>query len=181
MLAQVGEPVAPAACTVEPISVETLLPLWFPEQAVTPEPPTPTTHPERTSVRLPLGEPVDAATAAAITATVRELFACQNRVENRRLYALLSEEMLRRIGPTPDEGPEDLPVHLAPFEPIPVEEYIRLLAITDVSVMADGRVAAVVVTDDPPVPSMGPETQVMLFIDEDGRWVLDEVAGFSVR
>ena len=179
VLAQTGEPIDPAECQVEPIAVETLMPLWFPEQAATPGPATPAAQPELTSVPLPLGEPADPATVAGITAAVRELFACQNRIENGRVYALLSADLLRQDGPPPGEGPEDLPAHLAPFEPIPVEEYVRLIAITDVSVMADGRVAALVVGDDPPIPPEGPETQLMLFVEEGERWVLDAVTGFS--
>jgi hypothetical protein len=179
VLAQAGEAIDPAECQVEPISVETLLPLWFPEQAATPRPATPTAQPELASVPLPLGEPADPATVAAITGTVRELFACQNRIENGRLYALLSEELLRQIGPPPGEGPEDLPAHLAPFEPISVEEYVRLIAVTDVAVMVDGRVAALVIADDPPIPPEGPETQLVLFVEDGDRWVIDAVAGFT--
>lgn len=178
--AQAGEAIDPVECQVEPISAATLIPLWFPEPAAAPGPATPTAQPELTSVPLPLGEPADPATVAAITATVRELFACQNRIENGRYFALLSEGMLQRIGPPPGEGPEDIPALLAPFEPIPIEEYIRLLAVTDVSVMADGRVAALVVADDPPIPLEGPETLLMIFVEEGGRWVVEAQVGFSL-
>ena len=174
-----GEAIDPDECQVKPITVEKVIALWFPEAAGTPTLAAPEAEMELSSVPLPLGEPADPATVAAVTATVRELLACQNRIENGRFYALVTDALLRRWGPIPGETPEDIPAHLAPLEPIPVEEYVRLLAVTDVSVMADGRVAALVVSDDPPIPPEGPETLLMLFVEEEGRWLIDEITGFT--
>jgi hypothetical protein len=175
-----GEAVDPAACQVAPITAERLTALWFPA-AATPGPATPRAASELTSVPLPLGEPADPATAVAITTTVRELIACQNRMDNGRVWALFTDNQLRQFGPPPDIRPEDIPALLAPplpEEPIPVEWYTRLFAVTDVSVMADGRVATVVVSDDPWVPG-GPVTEIILFLEEGGRWLIGGGALFT--
>ena len=175
-----GEAIDPAACWIDPVPVEELTALWFPTTvAGTSEPATSEADTAMTSVSLPLGEPADAAIEAEITASVRQLFACQNRVDNGRFYALFTADMLRGFGPPPDMTPEDISAHVAPYEPIPVEEYIRLLAVTDVSVMADGRVGALVVSDDPPIPPEGPETTLMIFAREGGRWLVDGIVAFT--
>ena len=173
-----GEAIDPGECRIEPIPAERLSALWFPESA-TPGLATPAAEPALTSVPVPLGEPADPGTVAEITATVRELLACQNRAENGRFFAFFTDTMLRQFGPFPGETREDIAAMLAPFEPIPVEEQVRLLAVTDVSVMADGRVAALVVSDDPPIPPEGPETGLVLFVAEGGRWLIDGVIGFT--
>jgi hypothetical protein len=36
-----------------------------------------------------------------------------------------------------------------------------------------------VVSDDPPIPPEGPETQLMLFVEEEGRWLIDEITSFT--
>ncbi|MBW3632641.1 MAG: hypothetical protein KY456_06405 [Chloroflexi bacterium] len=165
-----GEAIDPAECRVEPVPVEELIEMWYPRPAAgMPEPSTPEADTAMTSVSLPLGEPADAAIVTEITATVRQLFACQNRAENGRFYALFTADMLRGFGPPPDTTPEDISAHVAPYEPIPVGEYIRLLAVTDVSLMADGRVSALVVSDDPPIPPDGPETMLMIFVEVEDR------------
>ena len=177
----IWEAINPSECQVEPIPAERLIALWFPDEATTPVAAPPGNSTVLSSVPLPLGEPADPETVAEITAIVRELLACQNRIENGRFFTFFTDAMLRTFAPPPDEpfGPEDVAALLVPYEPIPVAEYIRLLAVTDVLVMADGRVGALVVSDDPPIPPDGPETQLMLFVEEEGRWLVDGVATFT--
>ena len=64
-------------------------------------------------------------------------------------------------------------------EPVPAAERVRLLAVTDVSVMADGRIGAIVISDDPPIPPEGPQTTLALFVEEGGRWLIDESVLFT--
>jgi hypothetical protein len=175
-----GEAIDPAGCQVEPITSERLIALWFPEDAATPVPATPEAEPELTSIPLPLGEPADPETVAEITATVRELLACQNRVENGRFFALFTDTMLRQFGPLPGESPENIADVLAPFDPIPVEEQTRLLAVTDISVMPDGRIGALVVSEDPAFPTTeGAHTTLTVFVEDGDRWLVDGIARFT--
>ncbi len=55
----------------------------------------------------------------------------------------------------------------------------RLLAVTDVSLRPDGRVAAFAVINDP-LPPPGPETLLLVFAHEEGRWLPDDWVDFSI-
>ena len=177
-----GEALDPAECRVEPRPADELIAVWYEEnEAGTPVLATPAADTAPASVPVPLGEPADAETAAAATAVVREVLACFNAGDFGRALALFSDDLVRSFGPSPEETPEDVRAFLAPApEPLPAGSRIRLLAVTDVAVMADGRVGAFVVTDDPTVPPEGPETALVLVVEEDGRWLVDAVVEFVV-
>jgi len=171
----------PAECRTEPISADELIALWFPEnESGTPVPATRAVSPPMDNLPLPLGEPADAATVAGVVATVRELYACQNLGENGRFFAFFTDDALRGFGPPPEFGLADMPAILTGLpEPVPAAERVRLLAVTDVSVMADGRIGAIVISDDPPIPPEGPQTTLVLFVEEGGRWLIDELVLFT--
>jgi hypothetical protein len=182
--AGMGEAVDPAECRVEPRPTDELLALWYgdvvgtPVVAVvdeswTPEPPPPpAAFPE-----LPLGEPADVATVTAVIDTVRQDFACNNAGEYWRALALYTDDLARQYAPIfIGEPPADLRAFVeASPEPEPFPGRLRLLAVTDVAVMADGRVGAIVVSDDPAVPPEGAQTALYLFLEEKGRWRIDEI------
>ena len=56
----------------------------------------------------------------------------------------------------------------------------RLLAVTDVSMLPEGRVAAFVVISEPLLPPGGPETLLFIFANQDGQWLLDDLVDFTV-
>ena len=178
--AGVGEAPDPQECRVEAPSADALIALWFQEdEAGTPVVATPEAE-VATSVPAPLGEPADPETAESVTATVREVFACFNAGDFGRALALFSDDLAQQFGPEPTATVEDVRAFLEqPAEPAPEEMRIRLVAVTDVSVTDDGRVAAVVVSDDPETPPEGLETVVVYFAEEGGRWVADEIVAFS--
>ena len=179
--AMAGEAPDPEACQVEPRSADELIALWYQEdEAGTPVLATPEVTPAA-SVPVPLGEPADAETVEAVTATVHEVFACFNAGDFGRALSLFSENLVLAFGPSPEETPEDVRAFVeGPTQPAPTEQRIRLLAVTDVSVTANGRAAAFVVSDDPTVPPAGPETALVYFVEEGGRWLVDEVVEFMV-
>jgi hypothetical protein len=168
-------------CTVEPRSAEELIALWYRDEGGTPVRATPEAAAAVTSVPAPLGEPVDRATADAVEATVREVINCTNLGELGRAFGLFSENLIRQFGPEEGETPEDVRAFLAaPPEPLPEAEQTRVIAVTDVSTTADGRVAAFVVSDDPTFPPEGPETELIYFVREGDRWLIDGVVEFTV-
>ena len=126
---------------------------------------------------VPLGESADAATAEAIDATARELLACLNAGDLPRVSALFTDDAVGpALGPAPAD-PSGLEREPEPLEP---ERRTRLIAITDQSLLGDGRATAFVVVNDPLNRPRGPETYLLLFADEDGRWLIDGLIDFSV-
>ena len=98
---------------------------------------------------------------------VRELLACQNRVKNGSFFALFADPMLRQFAQFLAETPENIANDLAPFRSISVQEQARLLAVTAISVVADGPVAVLVVSDDPALKTEGSHTLLAVFFEEE--------------
>ena len=165
----------PALCRVEP------RPLAFFEQFLaTPgarstrmPPPAATTPP------LPPGEPAEPETVDGVTATVRELYACLNAGDELRAAALFTDAYFERLfsqfGRLP---PEELAGFAAPPRPAPERLWTRLVAVRDVRLLSDGRIGAVVVTDDPVGPPTEPEARFFVFVEADGRFLIDEPIGY---
>lgn len=138
--------------------------------------------PQAVIIDIPVGDPADAETMDAITATVRELFACVNAGDFLRATALYSDDFVRRIAPDPSVSQEEIDSFLATeAAPLPENERLVLIAVTNVTVTDDGRVAAIVVSNDPAVDGPGgTETSLVYFVERDGRWTLDESIGGAV-
>jgi copper transport protein len=127
------------------------------------------------------GEPVDEATRAAITATARELVACSNAGDILRRLALYSDDRLRFAYP---DGPTRA-LEMIAKSPLPLAEAERvaLVRVEDVQQLTDGRVSARVTVDNPASHSHDPQTAAtasqqevarLIFIQESGRWRVDE-------
>ena len=163
--------VDPADCAAEPRDLDDVLALWYEdgELVASPadvEPPT--------EVTIPLGEPADAETTAAIEEAVVAVFACFEAGDFLAATALFTDELVASFGPEPGTSEEDARAFLEAGEP--EDEEGRILAITDVMVLGDGRVGAFVVeqaTGEPPLSSYA------VFVEGDGGWLVDEVVEFS--
>jgi hypothetical protein len=174
--AQGGTPTAgldaPAAaeCTVAPRSEDELRAL-FREAAATPVPTSPELAASPTPAIAPTGAPADEQTVTEVSATWRQFIACITAGDQARMFALFSDDMVRRqfvvdiaFGVTEDALFEFLaatPVPLPPDQSIPIPPF------DDVRVLSDGRVAVV-----------GPGEQgrgdVRIFVKEGDRWLLDD-------
>ena len=132
---------------------------------------------EGVTLPVPLGEPADAETAEAINATARELLACLNAGDLPRVSALFTDAA---VGPTLGPAPADPSGLEREPEPLESEARTRLIAITDESLLDDGRAAAFVVLNDPLNRPGGPETYLLVFAEEEGRWLIDGLIDFSV-
>ena len=172
--AQAGTPPAgsdaPTAkeCTVAPRSENELRAL-FRGAAATPVPESLVASPAPATP--PAGASADEQTLAAVTATWRQYLACLAAGDQARMFAVLSDNMVRRqflvdiaFGVTEDALFAYLaatPVPLAPDQPVPFEPF------EDVRVLRDGRVAVV-----------GPGDQgrgdVRIFVKQGDVWVLDD-------
>jgi hypothetical protein len=119
----------------------------------------------------PTGAPADEQTVAGINATWRQYIACISSGDQARMFALLSDDMVRRqlvvdiaFGVTEDA----LFAYLAATPvPIPPDQAAPFVPLVDVRVLSDGRVAAI-----------GPGEQgrgdVRIFVKKDDRWLLDD-------
>ena len=130
---------------------------------------------------VPLGTPADAETREEVDALVRELLSCLNAGDAQRAASLFSENGVRAFyGPAAatdaagEQAPGGTPT------PRGEEQQLRLLTITDVSVLDDGRLAAFAVIDDPLVRGPRAQTLLLIFIDEGGQLLIDGVVGFSL-
>jgi hypothetical protein len=126
---------------------------------------------------LPMGDPADAETTAAITQVLGEMAACLTAGDMLRFYALHSDEWLRRsLGAV-----EGMAIQTISIPTLDDGNRARYLGPWHVQILADGRVLAAVLLvvngDLRPDPD---RTRVLLFVDRDGRWLVDETIA-SVR
>jgi hypothetical protein len=172
--AQEGTPAAgldgptAAECTVAPRSEDELRAL-FREAAATPVPTSP--EPRPTPAIAPTGAPAAEQTVTEVSATWRQFIACITAGDQARMFALFSDDMVRRqfvvdiaFGVTEDALFEFLaatPVPLPPDQSIPIPPF------DDVRVLSDGRVAVV-------GPGELGRGDVRIFVKEGDRWLLDE-------
>ncbi len=163
----------PSECTVEPGTAEEVVAL-FREVAATPASTTPGAADQPPFVQ-PEGEPADAETAAAIEAANRELLACTNAYGFLGLVAVSTDDHIRfvlayDIASGMDEETVTEFLTAAPESPTP-EQSVALVDVRDVTVLDDGRIGAVVVGDE---PGVGDVTLYFIFVEENGRYLLDE-------
>ena len=141
---------------------------------------------ERTSVTIPLGPRADEATAAAVAATVSEVFACFEAGDALRAYALFTDDLARQFGPEPGTPREEAEAFLTggfPEEATPEGEPVggeaagaQIVAVTDVMELPDGRVGAFAV--DQEAGDYG--TVYVMFERQGDRLLADELVEFAL-
>ena len=157
-------PVAPAPeeCTVHPLTAASLRRL-----AATPDD-------DRQLVTPPLTDqaPADAAITETVTDTIREAIACANANQPLRSLALFTDRFLQwRFGPDHRDDLESL-IAASTRSPAPAADADRLvlIAVSDLRLLPDGRVSAVVITEN-----AERRFEDLLILDQvDGRWLIDE-------
>ena len=122
---------------------------------------------------------------AGVTETTEHFFACTNAGDVPRLTALLTDAGIYRFyGFGPREESTDAQLRAwADGETTPREDgdYARLIAVTDVSMLPDGRAAAFVVINEPLLPPRGPETLLFVYaLSDDGTWLIEDYYDFTI-
>ncbi|GIW03493.1 MAG: hypothetical protein KatS3mg059_0113 [Thermomicrobiales bacterium] len=175
-----GSPYPPTACTIEPRTFEQYATLVanatpIPETFIFPTAvPSPGTFTFGMLIGdLPSGPPADPETVAAITDTMQQLIACHQAGDPYRMYSLFSDRLLRMLAGLPGSN---LLGELATPYPLPENQHEYLAAVEAVQFLPDGRVSALVTRGnvDDPHPAPG-RTQLIIFVYERGRWVVDDV------
>lgn len=175
--ASVTRTVAPDACVAEPRAPEEIATILVLEGEGVPPP-------ALIQINPPLGELADAETTRAIITTTRQIISCFNAGDIPRAASVMTEAGVRRVywGLTIDEENRDLARQRIPAPPERRAEQllIRLIAVTDVSVLPDGRVAGFIIMNEPLLPPGGPETLLFVFANQEGQWLLDDLVDFSI-
>jgi hypothetical protein len=169
--------VPPADCMADPRPFEEIATILDLEGEGLPAPPI-------VQITAPLGTIADAETASEIRAVARRVIACFNAGDVPRATALMTEDGVRRVYwelSNTEENREFTRSHLADT-PVPRanEALVSLIAVTDVLVLSDERVAAFVVIDEPLSQPEGPETLLFLFTNDDGMWRMDDWIDFTI-
>jgi hypothetical protein len=167
----------PSECTVAPRPVSFFEELIATPPALPPDADQRFSKPseEQRSWTLPAGEPADAATVAAVTATLHEALACLNANDILRFSALFSDEMVRILAATDPIPPEALPFLAASPVPSPPAQRLGYLGVHDVRVLPDGRVAGLADDYDPTEPPFGLGTDFAIFVKVGDRWLIDSL------
>jgi hypothetical protein len=155
----------PADCVVAPRAMEDVVAIAAtstPEEVVVATPSVP-----------PVGEQADAATTAAVTETIYQVFACANAGDPLRFANFYTDRFLVFFfGGLPTE---DVAGFLAlPPQPLPQDQQRIIREIGDVQMLPDGRAGVVVVLDEPDDPRTE-EPDFVILRQIDGRWLIDEV------
>lgn len=169
-----GEELGPEDCAVEPRNKEQFGALLRDVRAEITEPnlnATPIT-------RLPLREdglPADEMVVAGVTRTAREMVACLNTRDLLRLYALWTDDGLRRtiLGHGQSEQMVDgilRSLSRGPLTPVAPQERERFLGVGDVLELPNGQVRANVAVGAPDGTIW---TMTMYFVERDGRYLID--------
>lgn len=165
LAAQEGSPIIASApgCTVAPMPQDRIDELAA-IAAASPDAGLPTQ-----TVTLPEGTPIDDDTEAQLRDTLLQINACSWGNDLPRLLSLYSERFIVAqffapetvpIVPAPDRTPTDeIPA------PLPTDQLPIIFAAV---ALPDGRIAALISPN-----SWGGDRQVVWFVQQDGRWVVD--------
>jgi hypothetical protein len=167
-------------CLVEPRSSDEVFTLLgLAEEAAGQAAPAP-----RTPVPAPPWTRADEETATATEATIREWLACINADDNLRIAALMSDAALTRFFASTLGSAEAIEGARANLAGTPVpraeEDLAQLVSVSDVSVLDDGRIAALAVIREPALRPGGQEALLLILTPVGDRLLIDDVVQFSV-
>jgi hypothetical protein len=156
----------PAECVIEPVPVTHVMGLLATPVAAS-------RQAEPTPFVLPDGVPADEETAAAVTATLHQLFACVNAGDPLRFATLFSDDFIRDfyVG-----VPLGQVLGFLSSEPQPLSDEQRRIIVRfgEVRILEDGRAGVTIVLDEPDDPRTE-EPDYVILVEDDGRWLVDEV------
>lgn len=166
-------------CRVEPRSADELFALLSLAEGAEQAAPA-----ARTPVPAPPWTAADKETAAAAEATAREWVACINADDNLRIAALMTDAALARFFAGAMVAADQLEEAQAMLAGTPTpraeEEQARLVSVSDVAVLEDGRIVALAVINEPALRPRGQETLLLVFDPTGERFLIDDVVQFSI-
>lgn len=139
----------------------------------------PIATPSAMTITVPLGREASRDTVAAIAETVSRYLGCLNAGDLLRASAFLTDNGVRRIFSYEATLYRDRPPALATPAVLSSQERTRLIALTDIVILADGRAAAIALLRDPLTLPRGPQAVLLYFVWNGDQWLVDDVIGFS--
>ena len=171
----VASPAAAVACDVEPRSADELLAFWYADDGTQRGSATPMADDgTEGSIIIPIGEPADEATAAAVTLVLQQVFACFDAGDALRAYALFTDDLATLFGPEPGTPRADAEAFLSSPGIDEESGVSAILAISNIMLLDDGRVGAFAVDRTDGVDS----TAYVILEHVDDQWLVDEVIEF---
>lgn len=175
----IGTPVAidPNGCLTPPRPIAEIVALVGTATPSADEPPSFTAS-EPAATPAPAapaaGKPADSATTAAVAATIVEVAACSEAGEFASVYALATDEFVRRtVGPLTEET-------LAVLEgvgfPNAADGTPPVLTVAEVRLLEDRRAVALVLVEDAEQDQRAPRLRRFDLRLEGERWLVDSVA-----
>jgi hypothetical protein len=160
----------PALCPFEPLTREQLeaviaSPVVEPEIYGESQPGTPVAPPAE-------GEPVDEETQQSIEESMVENIACINTGETLRHLAIYTDEGLRRVMKAADRITDEQYEMVQTPNPLTESGWMVIHNISDAVMLEDGKVAVVVVGDDPTIEGP-PLATLFILAEQDGHWYID--------
>ncbi len=159
----------PSECTVEPRSDQEFRALYRDAVTLSSTAASPTTGP--VSPTPPPGKPAGDAIVAEINASWREFIACLNAGDLARVFALTSDDKLRRdfVVDIANGATEDMlvPYLLATPTALDPATFVPVMPFPDATMLDDGRVAVVGEGEHG-------DGEVLIFIKDGDRWIVDD-------
>ncbi|MGB3328780.1 MAG: copper resistance protein CopC [Thermomicrobiales bacterium] len=122
---------------------------------------------------------------STILQTTEQMIACTNGVDTLRRLALFSDANLKAAFPN---GVDASFATMAAQQPVPLPEaqWVSLVSVQNMAMLADGRISATVVLDDPAAkvagaggagatPGSGTQRATLVFVKVGDRWLIDEI------
>lgn len=168
--AQDATPIAPdpALCTLTPPTYEEVS-----NYAASPAAEIPASPEATPAVVLPAGEPVDEATRDAVEQSMIVNVACLNSGSTLLTMAAYSDEALGQLiggaGPVSQEFYDSLGTPVA----IPENERTVIIEFQEMVMLPDGRIAAIVLGDNP-ANAEPAGTTLFYLVEQDGHWYIDD-------
>ncbi len=160
----------PTLCAVEPRTVENIQQILG-AQAAGQATPVASPVAQETPFVLPQGSSAEADAVEEVTATVREAIACLNAGDTLRYFALHTDDYLSGLAAQGSLSQGQLDTFSAPPTPLDPAAQIGLIAVEDIRMLADGRIAVLIRQDD---PTAGPQRVFLVMVEQGGRYLIDE-------
>jgi hypothetical protein len=166
----------PADCTGEPADVNALLDVWYGAGATPVAVSGASDGMASTEITIPVGSPATDEVIAEVISVVQGVFSCFAAGDSARAFAYFTDDLAREFGPEPGTTREDAEAFMTGTpQPEAEDEESTIVAITDVMMLSEGRVGAFVVERFAGQSS----TSYAIFVQQDDRWLVDEVIEFS--